>query len=176
MISSSIDYWIDSLHFAFVFAIDFYDCLELSNMMDGVTGSLDPLSPVRIMLHMLDTMYSIFEDTIIFPGQTIASCVHFGTSMTIKTESRCGSTWKDFARRTSRSQWRTACSASSESPRRKEEDMLHVVAGTLVNTMLIFNFPMTKKNKIKVEHKNGVLSISIPKNKVGKKVIDVKIE
>ncbi|GKU88995.1 hypothetical protein SLEP1_g3195 [Rubroshorea leprosula] len=141
------------------------------------SGSFDPLSPVRIMLHMLDTMYRIFDDTILFPSQT-------GSEMRAP--------WDIHDDENGIKMRFDMPGLSKEDVKVSVEDGVLIIRGEPkkeggggdscssrnfnkydAHLQLPDNY---EKNKIKAELKNGVLSISIPKNKVGKKVIDVKIE
>nr|AAB49626.1 chromoplast-associated hsp20 [Solanum lycopersicum] len=143
-------------------------------------GVLDPMSPMRTMRQMIDTMDRLFEDTMI-PGRNRAS----GTGE-IRTPWDIHDDENEIKMR-------------FDMPGLSKED----VKVSVENDMLVIKGEHKKeedgrdkhswgrnyssydtrlslpdnvvKDKIKAELKNGVLFISIPKTEVEKKVIDVQI-
>ncbi|NP_001233900.1 small heat shock protein, chloroplastic [Solanum lycopersicum] len=144
-------------------------------------GVLDPMSPMRTMRQMIDTMDRLFEDTMTFPGRNRAS----GTGE-IRTPWDIHDDENEIKMR-------------FDMPGLSKED----VKVSVENDMLVIKGEHKKeedgrdkhswgrnyssydtrlslpdnvvKDKIKAELKNGVLFISIPKTEVEKKVIDVQI-
>ncbi|KAL3838025.1 hypothetical protein ACJIZ3_022616 [Penstemon smallii] len=144
-------------------------------------GLLDPLSPMRTMRQMLDTMDRLFEDAITFPGTT----GEMRSPWDIKEEENEIKMRFDMP------------GLSKEDVKVSVEDDVLVIKGeqkkgggndnndsdeswsgrrsySSYDTRL--QLPDgCDKDKVKAELKNGVLYISVPKSKVERKVIDVHI-
>ncbi|CAH9058806.1 unnamed protein product [Cuscuta epithymum] len=142
-------------------------------------GLLDPLSPMRTMRQMLDTMDRIFDDVLAFPGRT-GSTGEVRAPWDIRDEEQEIKMRFDMP------------GLSKEEVKVSVEDDVLVIKGeqrkddggkddswsksySSYDTRL--QLPEScDKDKVKAELKNGVLFISIPKTKVEKKVIDVEIK
>lgn len=144
-------------------------------------GLLDPLSPMRTMRQMLDTMDKIFEDTMAFPGRSSGGEIR--APWDIKEDEHEIKMRFDMP------------GLSKEDVKVSVEDDVLVIKGhhkkeesqggendgwssrsyNSYNTRL--QLPDNcEKDKVKAELKNGVLYISIPKTRVERKVIDVNIQ
>ncbi|XP_049393997.1 small heat shock protein, chloroplastic [Solanum stenotomum] len=144
-------------------------------------GVLDPMSPMRTMRQMIDTMDRLFEDTMTFPGRNRASGAgEIRTPWDIHDDENEIKMRFDMP------------GLSKEDVKVSVENDVLVIKGghkkeeggkdehswgrnySPYDTRL--SLPdNVEKDKIKAELKNGVLFISIPKTKVEKKVVDVQI-
>ncbi|XP_043706296.1 small heat shock protein, chloroplastic [Telopea speciosissima] len=152
-------------------------------------GLLDPLSPMRTMRQMLETMDRLFEDTMMsFPG----------SSRTTEGEVQVRAPW-DIKDEEEEVQIRIDMPGLSKDEVKVlvEDDVLVIKGeqkmeegsggdqgeddsswtGRSINSYHTrFRLPDNcEKDKIKADLKNGVLLISIPKTKVDRKVINVEI-
>ncbi|KAJ8769744.1 hypothetical protein K2173_005950 [Erythroxylum novogranatense] len=144
---------------------------------------IDPLSPMRTMRQMMDTMDRMFEDTLMaFPGKNRRSGEAVRAPWDIKEEENEIKMRFDMP------------GLSKEDVKVFVEDDILVIRGehkkeehddgddswstrsfSSYDTRLML--PQNcEKDKIKAELRNGVLYISIPKTKVDRNVIDVHIQ
>ncbi|XP_042519872.1 small heat shock protein, chloroplastic [Macadamia integrifolia] len=151
-------------------------------------GLLDPLSPMRTVRQMLETMDRLFEDTMMtFPG----------SSRTTEGEMQVRAPW-DIKDEEEEVKIRIDMPGlSKEEVKVLVEDDVLIIKGehkkeegsggdededswtsrSVSSYHTRFRLPDNcEKDKVKAELKNGVLFISIPKTKVDRKVIDVEIQ
>ncbi|XP_071732581.1 small heat shock protein, chloroplastic-like [Rutidosis leptorrhynchoides] len=148
-------------------------------------GLLDPLSPMRTMRQMLDTIDRMFDDTMTFPTRT-------GTAWNIRTPWDIQDDENEIKMRFD------VPGLSKEDLKVYVEDNMLVIKGEqqkieqkehegsddslwarqdYSSYQTRIDLPnYCEKDKIKADLKNGVLLISIPKMKVERKVIDVDIQ
>ncbi|KAL5803596.1 hypothetical protein ACOSQ4_031901 [Xanthoceras sorbifolium] len=132
----------------------------------SIVGLLDPLSPMRTMRQMLDTMDRLFEDAMTFPGsQNSRAPAEVRAPWDIKDDENEIKMQFDMP------------GLSKEDVMVSVEDDVLVIKGEHKKKRdhpetMIFGL---EENNIKAELKNGVLYISIPKTKVERQVIDVQI-
>lgn len=142
-------------------------------------GLLDPMSPMRTMRQMLDTMDRLFEDSLGFPAGRNRNAGGVRAPWEIHDEEHEIKMRFDMP------------GLSREDVKVSLEDDILVIKGehkkqedkedswssrgySSYNTQLQLPENCDKDN-IKAELKNGVLYISIPKKKVERKVVDVEI-
>ena len=153
--------------------------IVLTNGWVGFEGMLDPLSPMRTMKQLLDSMDRLFEDAWTFPGSNRA-VGEIRSPWDIKEDE------KELKMR-----FDMPGLSKEEVKVYVEDDMLVIIgehkeekeggeeswssrSSSSYNTRLLLP-DNCEKDKIKADLKNGVLFISIPKEEVERKVIDVQI-
>ena len=147
-------------------------------------GLVDPLSPMRTMRQMLDTMDRLFDDAFMFP--TSSRGVSRDNALSVRTP------W-DIMEEDNEIKMRfNMPGLSKEDVKVSVEDGVLVIKGghkkeekendswsarsySIYNTRLALP-ENCEMDKIKAELKNGVLNITIPKGKVESKVMDVNVE
>lgn len=143
-------------------------------------GLMDPLSPMRTMRQMLDTMDRLFEDSFVFPSTrpTRESMEVRSPWDMMENESELrmrfdipGLSKEDV--KVSIEDDLLVIKAEKES--KEEEDSWSSRGYSSYSTRLYLP-DNCETDKIKAELKNGVLNITIPKTKVETKVIDVNVE
>ncbi|XP_050238851.1 small heat shock protein, chloroplastic [Mercurialis annua] len=148
-------------------------------------GLLDPLSPMRTMRQMLNTMDRLFEDAMTYPVRTRTVGGLGGGELRspwdIKDEENAINMRFDMP------------GLSKEDVKVSVEDNVLVIKGEhrkeesgdqdswSGTSLSAYNTHLTlpdncDKDQIKAELKNGVLYISIPKIKVERKVVDVQVQ
>ncbi|XP_010918304.1 small heat shock protein, chloroplastic [Elaeis guineensis] len=147
-------------------------------------GLTDPLSPMRTMRQMLDTMDRIFDDAMSFPGSGRTSVGEIRTPWDIMENENEVKLRFDMP------------GLSKEEVKVSVEDDMLVIKGehkkeeagskgedswwrgrsmSTYNTRVLLP-ENCDRDKVKAELKNGVLLVTIPKTKVERKVIDVLIQ
>nr|QSG73889.1 HSP20 [Kosteletzkya pentacarpos] len=141
-------------------------------------GLLDPLSPMRSMRQMLDTMDRMFEDSVAFPstgrrgGEVRAPWDIKDDEHEIKMPFDMPGLDKDDVKVSVEDDILVI-----KGEKIKEESHDDWTNGNYSSYNTRLQLPENcDKDKIKAELKNGVLFISIPKTKVERKVIDVQIQ
>ncbi|CAN4089474.1 unnamed protein product [Withania somnifera] len=143
-------------------------------------GLLDPMSPMRTMRHMMDTMDRLFEDTMTFPGRNRASAGEIRAPWDIHDDENeikmrfdmPGLSKEDVKVSVENDVLVIKGEHKKEQGGKDEHSWGRNYSSYGSRLSLPDN---VEKHKIKAELKNGVLFISIPKTKVEKKVIDVHI-
>ncbi|KAL4348987.1 hypothetical protein GQ457_17G023160 [Hibiscus cannabinus] len=150
-----------------------------SHIIRWMAGLLDPLSPVRSMRQMLDTMDRMFEDSMAFPspgrrvGETRAPWDIKDDEHEIKMRFDMPGLAKDDVKVSVEDD----ILVIKGEHKKKEESHDAWTNGNYNSYNTHLQLPDNcDKDKIKAELKNGVLFISIPKTKVERKVIDVEIQ
>ncbi|KAL1203093.1 Heat shock protein 21 [Cardamine amara subsp. amara] len=144
-------------------------------------GLLDPLSPMRTMRQMLDTMDRMFEDTMTIPGRNRGGSGVSGirAPWDIKEEEdeikmrfdMPGLSKEDVKV----SVEENVLVIRGEQKKEENDDSWSGRSVSSYGTRL--QLPDNcQKDKIKAELKNGVLFITIPKTKVERRVIDIQIQ
>ncbi|GMJ06341.1 heat shock protein 21 [Hibiscus trionum] len=144
-------------------------------------GLLDPLSPMRSMRQMLDTMDRMFEDSLAFPstgrrgGEVRAPWDIKDAEHEIKMRFDMPGLDKDDVKVSVEDD--ILIIKGEKKKKKKEESHDDWTNENYSSYDTRLQLPENcDKDKIKAELKNGVLFISIPKTKVERKVIDVEIQ
>ncbi|KAL5719078.1 small heat shock protein (HSP20) [Ranunculus cassubicifolius] len=141
-------------------------------------GLLDPLSPMRTMRQMLDTMDRMFEDALTFPGTTNSSG-EVRAPWDIKDEEneiKMRFDMPGLSKEDVKVCVENDILIIKAEHREKEssDDSWSKQSMSSYNTRL--RLPDNcEKEKIKGELKNGVLFITVPKTKVERKVVDIEL-
>ncbi|XP_057863454.1 small heat shock protein, chloroplastic [Cryptomeria japonica] len=144
-------------------------------------GLMDPLSPMRTMRQMLDTMDRLFEDSFMFPStmptRENPAGVRTPWDMTEnETELKMRFDMPGLSKEDVKVSIQDDLLVIKAEKQSKEEDDSWSARGySSYNTRLLLP-DNCETDKIKAELKNGVLNITIPKAKVESKVIDVNVE
>lgn len=146
-------------------------------------GLVDPLSPMRTMRQMLDTMDRIFDDAMSFPGSSRTAAGEIRAPWDIMEDDKEVKMRFDMP------------GLSKEEVKVSVEDDVLVIKGehkkeegkegedawwrgrsvSSYDTRMLLP-DSCDKGKVKAELKNGVLLVTIPKTKVERKVFDVDIQ
>lgn len=140
---------------------------------------MDPMSPMRTMRQMLDTMDSLFEDSMGFPARSRNAGGGVRAPWEIQDEEheiRMRFDMPGLSREDVKVSLEDDILVIKGEHKKEEEkqDSWSSRGYSSYNTQLQLPENCDKDN-IKAELKNGVLYISIPKKKVERKVVDVEI-
>ncbi|KAG0488531.1 hypothetical protein HPP92_007342 [Vanilla planifolia] len=142
---------------------------------------VNPLSPMRTMKQMLETIDRIFEDSFTFPGTTVAQFRTPWDAMEDENEVKLRFDMPGLSKEEVKV-WveddvLVIKSQHEESGEGNEgdDDWWKGRRSAAYDLRLVLP-ENSEKDKVKAEFKNGVLIVSIPKQKVERKVIDVLVQ
>ncbi|XP_031495316.1 small heat shock protein, chloroplastic [Nymphaea colorata] len=143
-------------------------------------GLMDPLSPMRTVRQMLDTMDRIFEESWSFPGSNRPSrdvrapWDYADTETEVRMRFDMPGLTKEDVKVSIESDNVLVIRGEHKSDS-AEGDSWTSRSSAVYDTRLVLPDNL-ETDKIKAELKNGVLFITIPKKKVEAKVVDVQVE
>lgn len=146
-------------------------------------GLMDPLSPMRTMRQMMDTMDRIFEDAMSFPGSSRTSAGEIRAPWDIMENENEVKIRFDMP---GLSKEEVKVSVEDDvlvikGEHKKEEGSKEEDSWWRGRSMSSYDTRMLlpdncDRDKVKAELQNGVLLVTIPKTKFERKVIDVQIQ
>ncbi|KAH9316258.1 hypothetical protein KI387_024885, partial [Taxus chinensis] len=146
-------------------------------------GLVDPLSPMRTMRQMLDTMDMLFEDSLFTPARpTRDGTLRVRTPWDMmESESEVKMRFdmpglsKEDVKVSVEDDFLFINAEKKKEGAEKPEDSWSVKSYSSYNTRIALP-DNCHTDQIKAELKNGVLNITIPKSKVESKVVDINVE